>query len=180
MPDFKNIPNNPIQLDDKTHWLSRSLAVVVTIILNNEKVLIVQRGKNTTQSNKWCNPCGYLDWNESGTQCSIREVWEESGLDLGDIIENNPDSITFQSMIEPWDIVTSPDLNHNQDIALYYGICISSKKIPKVHNKNCEKGEIKEAKWIRFDELKDHEFAFNHDNRILKYLNYIKNSNNKL
>ena len=176
MPEFKNIPNEFIEKDGKQRWLSRSLAVVVTVILNGEKVLIVKRGPNMTQPDKWCNPCGYLDWNESGTQASMREIWEETGLDISDIIDSNPDSVTFQSMISPWDIVTSPELNHNQDIALYYGICFNSKEDPIVTNKNCEEGEIEEVKWVKFEELKDYEFAYNHDKRIIKYLNYIKNN----
>lgn len=178
MPNFKNTPNEFVEKDGKTRWLSRSLAVVVTVILNGEKALIVKRGPKISHPDKWCNPCGYLDWDESGTQASMREVWEESGLDIGDIIENNPDSITFQSMLEPWEIVTNPELNHNQDVALYYGICIKSKKDPKVHIKNCEEDEILEAKWVKIDELKNYEFAFNHDKRIIKYLNYIKKNEN--
>ena len=175
MNKFKNIPNSSVIVDGEEKWLSRSTAVVVTIILNNEKVLIVKRGKTISNSGKWCNPCGYLDWNESGYQCAIRECWEETGLDLKDIMENNPDCIKFQSMIYPWDIVTNPDLNHNQDIALYYGIHIHLDEEPLVSNEN-SKDEIDDVKWIGFDELKNYEFSFNHDKRILKYLKYIESN----
>lgn len=175
MSKFKNIPNQSILHNGETRWLSRSLAVVVTIILNGEKALIVKRGKNMTQSGKWCNPCGYLDWNESGTQCCYRELWEETGLDIKEMIEENPDIVIFDSMIYPWDIVTNPDLNHNQDVALYYGISIKTDSEPEVHNKNCEEGEIDEVKWINIEELNNYDFAYNHDKRILKFINYIKN-----
>ena len=175
MSKFKNIPNSSVIVDGEEKWLSRSTAVVVTIILNNEKVLIVKRGKTISNSGKWCNTCGYLDWNESGYQCAIRECWEETGLDLKDIMEDNPDCIKFQSMIYPWDIVTNPDLNHNQDIALYYGIHIHLDEEPLVSNEN-SKDEIDDVKWIGFDELKNYEFSFNHDKRILKYLKYIESN----
>jgi len=178
MPNFKNTPNEFVDKDGKTKWLSRSLAVVVTVILNGEKALIVKRGNKISHSNKWCNPCGYLDWDESGTQASFREVWEESGLDIGEIIDTNPDSISFQSMIDPWDIVTNPELNHNQDVALYYGICINSDVEPEIHNRNCEEGEILDTKWVRIEDLINFEFAFGHENRILKYIDYIKKNEN--
>jgi 8-oxo-dGTP pyrophosphatase MutT (NUDIX family) len=173
MNKFKNKPNSSVIVDGEEKWLSRSTAVVLTVILNDEKVLILKRGKIVSNSGKWCNPCGYLDWNESGYQCALRECWEETGLDLKDIIENKPDCIKFQSMIYPWDIVTNPELNHNQDIALYYGIHIHLDEEPLVHNKNAEEGEVDEVKWVTFDKLKNYEFSFNHDKRILKYLKYI-------
>lgn len=173
MPKFNNVPNELIIHNGENKWLSRSLVVVVTVILNNEKALIVKRGSNMTQPGKWCNPCGYLDWNESGTQASIREVWEETGIDLSKIIEESPEKIYYQSMFNPWDIITNPKLNHNQDVALYYGICINSEDEPEIHNKNCEEGEIDEVRWVKFDELKDYDFAFNHDKIIIKYLNHI-------
>lgn len=177
IPYFTNIPNNSIEINGELKWLSRSLAVVVTIILNDTKALVVKRGKNVFEKGKWCNPCGYLDWNESGTQCSYREVWEESGLNIKDIIENNPDAITFQSMINPWDIVTNPNINNCQDIILYYGLFLNLEKEPILNIKNCDEEEIDDAKWIEIDKLKNYEFAFNHDKRILKYLKY-KNENN--
>jgi 8-oxo-dGTP pyrophosphatase MutT (NUDIX family) len=172
MSMFKNVPNKSIIVDGDEKWLSRSTAVVVTIILNGEKVLLIKRGKNCTQSGKWCNPCGYIDWNESGTKCCIREVWEETGLDINKIIED-PDNIDFDSLIYPWDIVTNPELNHNQDIALYYGLCFSSENIPELTIDNSE-GESADVRWVNIEDLKNYEFSFNHDKRIYKYINYIK------
>lgn len=171
MSKFKNIENKNIEIDGKLHWLSRSVAVVATVLLNNEKVLIVKRGYKTTQPGKWCNPCGYLDWNESSTQASIREIWEETGLDITEITDN-PDSIIFESLIHPWDIVTNHEINDNQDIALYHGISFTSDIEPEIHNKNCEEGEIDEVKWVSINDLDKYEFAFNHDKRILKYIRY--------
>ena len=171
MPDFKNKPNDFIEKDGKTNWISRSLAVVVTIILNDKKVLLVKRGSKISESNKWCNPCGYLDWDESGTQCAFREVWEESGFDISNLIDN-PDCITFQSLLYPWDCISNPEINHTQDVALFYGVFFNSESDPILSIGNCEDGEILEAKWVKIDELHLYDFAFKHDDRIKKYLNY--------
>lgn len=35
-----------------------------------------------THPNKWCLPCGYLDWDESIHHALIREVFEEVGIDI--------------------------------------------------------------------------------------------------
>lgn len=189
---FENKPNHVIiDSDGNPHWVSRSLAVVVTIILNNKKVLLVKRGPKISSPGKWCNPCGYLDWNESATQCALREVWEETGFDLSEVLMNDgilygPDSkykpnieSDFISLSYPWDIVTNPELNHNQDIALYFGVSIKTDKDPILTNKNSEEGEIDEAKWVNISDLSKYKFSFNHDKRIMKFLKHIQDGKRK-
>lgn len=189
---FENKPNHiVVDIDGNPNWISRSMAVVVTVILNNEKVLLVKRGPKTSSSGKWCNPCGYLDWNENATQCALREVWEETGLNLSEVYTNEgitygPDSkykpeieSDFISLSHPWDIVTDPNLNHNQDIALYFGVSIKTNKEPSVTNKNCEKGEIDDVKWVDIKNINRYNFAFNHDKRIVKFLKHIESENRK-
>ncbi len=176
MSKFENKPNHIVKDDSgKAHWISRSLATVTTIILNNEKVLLVKRGSKISSPNKWCNPCGYLDWNESATQCAMREVFEETGLDITEISEEN---IEFNMMKYPYDIVTNPTLNYNQDVALYFGLSITSAEDPIITNKYCEEGETDDVRWVNIKDLGEYDFAFNHDKRIMKFINYIKDKNN--
>lgn len=164
--EFKNKPNHVIKgPDGKNHWISRSLAVVTVVILNKEKVLLVKRGKKQTASGKWCNPCGYLDWDESATQCVHRELWEETGLSLNRL------KIDFYAIDSPWDIVTEPTLNRNQDIALYYGVSIIG-DTPIVTNK-FSNDEIDDVKWVNLNEISQFEIAFKHDKRIEKFINFM-------
>lgn len=174
MPNFDNKPNHVV-IDEhgNSHWISRSMAVVVTIILNDEKVLLVKRGPKISSPGKWCNPCGYLDWNESATQCVLREVWEETGLDLTELI--NTDKIKINLLNYPWDLVTNPSLNHNQDIALYFGVTLEMDEEPILTNEYCEEGETEDVKWVALKSLHGYEFAFNHDKRIEKFLKHIEN-----
>ena len=64
---------------------------------------------------KWCNPCGYLDWNEMGYQAVNREIWEETGVDLSKLtnylVTNNDE--------QPFFVQTHPSENR-QNVALTY------------------------------------------------------------
>ena len=166
MSKFRNIPNKPIRDEEgRIHWSSRSVAVVSIIILNDEKVLLTKRGPNVTSSNKWCNPCGYLDWNETATEAVHREIWEETGLD----IENC--NIVVNHIDNPYNIITDPNLNQFEDVVLYFGAKIQSDTEPFITKDNAEKGEVLEVKWVPLEELNKYEFAFNHSLRIRQFLN---------
>lgn len=163
--DFKNRQNKMIRGESgRVHWLSRSLAVVVVVVLNNNKVLLVKRGKKVKASGKWCNPCGYLDWDENAKECAIREIWEETGLDITKC------KISKNYMDKPYEIVTEPNLNHTQDVAIHFGVYIESDVDPFVTTKNCEPGESDDVKWVNISDISQYQFAFNHDERIKKFL----------
>lgn len=53
------------------------------IVSADGHVLITQRSATMdTHPNLWCLPCGYVDWDESIHQAVIREVWEETGINV--------------------------------------------------------------------------------------------------
>lgn len=146
--------------DGKVHWISRSVVVICLIIWKN-KFLIVRRGNHVIQTGKWCLPCGYLDYNELVEECAIREIWEESGIDIR--------QYTHELKLDY--INSSPDHTRNQDIGFHYIVEMKSDELPKIDLTVVDFNETTDAKWIDLDELNNFVFAFNHDKKILKYAN---------
>ena len=165
---FKNKQNKMVRDEvGKVRWISRSMAVVVVILLNKEKVLLVKRGKKVKASGKWCVPCGYLDWNENAKECAIREIWEETGLDITKC------KISTDHLDKPYDIVTDPSMNYSQDIAIHFGANIESDVEPFITTKNAEPGESDDVKWVSLSDVSQYQMAFNHQERIKKFLEII-------
>ncbi len=172
MPEFKNKPNSSIKTSDGEIWISRSVAVVVTTLLRKDSelyALLIRRGNSVHAPDKWCMPCGYLDWNETATECAMREMWEEAGLDVSTIAWFK---VEYNGLNTTWDINTNPTLNDNQDIALHYSFVISSDEFPILSSVNAEEDEVVDLKWVKLSEFSEYNFAFGHDDRIRKFLNY--------
>ena len=62
------------------HWDNPTPAVAVVVPIN-DGVLLVQRGIEPHKG-KWCLPCGFLNPKEDPATAAIREVKEETGVDL--------------------------------------------------------------------------------------------------
>lgn len=54
-------------------------AVAVIIIQDNEVLLVLRKG---SYAGMWCIPCGFVEWSEDVRDAAIREVKEETGLDV--------------------------------------------------------------------------------------------------
>lgn len=158
---FNNRPNMYIKGEDfKGYWISRSVVAIVHITWNS-KVLIVRRGKSVIQSGKYCLPCGYLDFDETIEHCVIREVYEETGIDIRNY------GVTEDKLIPKY-IITDPTYTKNQDIAFNYSINIESDVEPQVNLDLIDLDETTDARWIDLSELSNYEFAFGHDIKIIK------------
>ncbi len=51
------------------------------IIIEDGKILLVKRA-HPPAIGDWCIPAGYMEWNEHPTETAIRELKEETGLDI--------------------------------------------------------------------------------------------------
>ena len=159
---FKNKPNKLVKDDTgKGHWISRS-AVVICLVVWKSKFLIVNRGKSVIQTGKWCLPCGYLDYDETIVECAVREIYEESGLDIRNYVNIKN--------LNPAYIDTEPTVTRNQDLCFHYIIEINSEKEPPIDMSVVDTDETTNAIWMDISELTNYRFAFNHDKKILKYV----------
>ena len=180
---FNNKPNECTKTEDgRTIWLGRSVAVAAEILLFDEEsygrcwnplVLIVKRGPASLgEPGKWCFPCGYLDWNESGRDAAIRESFEEGGVDVS---SNNYDITSFKNRVfqpetnMPWYVDSSPR-HHRQNVTLHFGFVrklLDEDAIPEVSSSYSEAGEISDIKWVRSNSIINHgneyDMAFDHD-----------------
>ena len=53
---------------------------VAVIVLREGKLLLVKR--RGSYDRMWCIPCGHVEWDEDIRSCAIRELKEETGLDV--------------------------------------------------------------------------------------------------
>lgn len=51
------------------------------IIVRDDSVLLVKRA-HPPRIGWWCLPAGYMEWHESPRQCAVRELKEETSLDV--------------------------------------------------------------------------------------------------
>jgi ADP-ribose pyrophosphatase YjhB (NUDIX family) len=66
---------------DKKHYLNPTVGVAV-ILLVNDRLLLVKRGKGISYEDKWCIPCGHVEWGEDVREAGQREFLEETGLEI--------------------------------------------------------------------------------------------------
>jgi 8-oxo-dGTP pyrophosphatase MutT (NUDIX family) len=182
MKKFKNKPNELITTTDgRKLYHSRSVAVTgcIGILKDLEFYFVIEKRGNAPgldSPGKWCIPCGYLDWNESGSDAIRREAWEEVGIDMHSLDAKHLALEEAEYMDQPWMIKTEPDENR-QNVSLRYGrvyIFKKYQKLPKLKaNNDCEPNEVADAKWVKLDELNNYQFAFNHKQVLKDFLTLI-------
>jgi ADP-ribose pyrophosphatase YjhB (NUDIX family) len=182
-PTFTNVPNELVTTTDgRQVYLSRSVAVTLVLVHMDTngffKIAIEKRGNKPGLDKQgfWCLPCGYLDFNETGTQAVKREVWEEIGIDLETL---SLFSITNSrvSLVQPYWVKTDPKENR-QNVVLHYGLVFVKMEPPTlIPNNYCEPNEVADAVWASYSDilLDKYEFAFDHKKIIQDFWTmYIK------
>lgn len=159
-------------------WFSRSVATVTFIFRKKEnkmQVLLQKRGKGCPDNvGKWCTSCGYLEFNITLEENTVKEALEECGFEL------KTDKLKMVG------INSDPSENH-QNVSIHY-IYIADEKEDFDLSKAIggEKDEVETVEWfdigtfdkdnsLRVDVYKIYErdFAFNHDRMMIKYLSDI-------
>lgn len=172
--EFNNKENKCYIVDGREIWHSRSVAVVGMVIMLHEGEMYVLLGKRgealPNEVGKWCMPCGYLDWNETTEEAVVREIWEETGLNVEKAI--NDYKVISNNMHYPWRINSSPD-TPLQNVSLHYAVVLSTDidvyedkpRLPEItfENNTNHPNEVDEVKWVKISDLHDYDMAFNHD-----------------
>lgn len=152
---FSNRPNQAV-------YLSRHVAVMVVPVFDVNNTLYVplgQRSSKVSDSGKWCLPCGYLDWDESGQDAATREAYEELGLDLRGLLSD-----------QPWYVQSNPSKDARQNVTLRFG-CVSV--VDRLPNLLIDNAEVISADWKTVAEaIASPNLAFNHAQIIEDYLTY--------
>lgn len=188
-PKFNNKPNQHVvyRYDDglgtKIHqdfWISRAVAVVGIIIAFYEGeyyILIIKRSNNMLdEKNKYCAPCGYLDFEESCHEAVTREIYEETSLYLSDIKK----FLVFDNDKQPYFINDDPKKDKRQNVSFVYVMYYEFEnntfpiEIEKFHN-----NETAQVKWMKISEFYNNnlDWAFNHNQRIETAIQFLKKNN---
>ena len=153
-------------------WLSRSVAVVATIsvLFRGELyILINKRGTGTPDfQGLWNLPCGYLDYDETTGEAAVREVWEECGVNVTEINSMH----IFNYMDKPWDTNSKP-VENRQNVSFAHGFLGHVDKLPDTSLENNEPDEVEKVLWIKLKDYKQYDYAFNHNERIEKFINRL-------
>lgn len=153
--------NFPVKVDGKEYWISRSVAVGVTVfatVNGHDCVLANKRGPGLPNHvGQWNVVSGYLDFDETLEQAARREVFEETGVTLTD-----------KNVLELFKVEDDPS-RENQVILFRYATFYHGDK-DVLTNKNCEPGEVDEVKWIPIKELDNYEWTSENHKKMIKVM----------
>ena len=156
--DFKKDKSGNFFISDElmnfSHYEKSCGAIVFKEIDNECKILLI--GFMHDNELRWGFPKGHVENNETEIETAVREIKEETGLDVK-IIPEFRSSTHFS--IKPQTI----------NEAVYYCAKASSDKtIPQI-------GEVEKIKWFNFKEAHDH-LTYDCDKKILiNFIEYFKN-----
>lgn len=162
--------NFPVIVDGKEYWISRSVAVAVTVFSFIGKefcVLANKRGKGLPNHvGEWNVVSGYIDYDETLEQACVREVFEETGVNLKG------------KELHRMDIEDEPS-RENQVILFRYVCFIWDKGNDfSPTNKYSEPDEVDDVKWIPLKEVDNYTWTSEkHKERIKEYADFVLRCN---
>jgi len=159
--------NTPVELDGKTHWISRSVAVGVCVFGNDQRgnlcLLANKRGDGCEfMKGLWNIPGGFIDYDETVEEAACRECKEETGVII------NPEELIMTSLN------SDPKKSSRQIVAIEFA-CAVDKPVEEIEltDKYSEPNEVAEIKWIPITEIRNYKWTRNQ-------LEYIQTAIQKL
>ena len=166
--------NFPVIVDGKEHWISRSVAVAVSIytFIDGKLCILANKrgtglpGQNFSNPGKWNVVSGFIDYDETLKEACIREVHEETGVDIS--------NVELKLML----IDDSPKRSGQVILFRYIGFYYNPQNKITLTNKYAEPKEVDDVKFIPIDELDNYDWTSeNHKEKIKEYGNYILYNN---
>jgi len=172
---FPSTPNRCIQHQGKEIWISRSVTVLPVLFFISKGTQYVPLGLRGTDLpegvGQWGLPGGYLDYDETTTGAVYREVWEELGLDLPQLVQD----FRFEGNLEhPYEVYSEP--LRRQNVTLKYALMfhLETAALPQL-DPQVSAGEVVEARWFPVAKALKMSLAFNHHEVMQDCLtNYYK------
>jgi ADP-ribose pyrophosphatase YjhB (NUDIX family) len=158
--------NKCYNTEDGPIYFSRSVAVVGIVVIVTEEdayVLLTKRADSMEDSpGRWCLPCGYLDWDETLLEGTIREVLEETTLNLTELARP-----TFTDIIK----IADSTENSKQNVSISRLFCYTYDKLPEINTTS----EVSEVEWCILDPLvlEKKNLVFNHFALIEKSVEFL-------
>lgn len=159
---FKSTPNRCVDVDGAETWISRSVTVLPVLFFVSKGIKYVPLGLRGTDLPEgvglWGLPGGYLDYDETATQAVYREVWEELGLDIPQLVK---DSRFEGNLDHPYEVYSMP--LRRQNVTLKYALMfhLGEAELPQL-NPQVSQGEVVEARWFEAKTALTMPLAFNH------------------
>ena len=123
-------------IDTSREYPKSPIAGVAAIIFSENSVLLVRRGKDPSRGS-WGLPGGAVELGETTKEAVIREVMEETGLEI--------EPIKFITVFD------SISRDKNDRVRYHYVLCEYLCRLLGGHLQ--ASSDVQEAMWIRLDEL---------------------------
>lgn len=160
--------NFEFEHEGKKLWYSRSLACSLIILRidqsgkKDSELLITKRGSGCEfGAGLWCIPGGFIDFDEDAKQCTVRETFEETGIDISEYIDK----------IEIKMLDSSPNKTR-QSMCAYHMLIIDRHKTKdwKFSTENSEPNEVSNIKWIKIKDIDNYKWLSNQREYLKKLL----------
>jgi len=115
----------------------RPESVLVVVYTRSGEVLMLRR---CSPPDFWQSVTGSLKWGESPRLAAARELYEETGLQVGSALEDCRYSVKFP-IIEPWRTRYAPGVRENREH--WFRLCLPARRQIRLH-----RGEHTEYRWL--------------------------------
>ncbi|MFH0832737.1 MAG: NUDIX domain-containing protein [Candidatus Aenigmatarchaeota archaeon] len=135
--------------------------VATVYVIHDNKVLLTFHKK----IKKWLPPGGHIDENELPDEAALREVKEETGLDVEIISDKEPRLSNIATPLHRPEFVQMEDVDGHQHIDLLY------LAVPKTHDLKIS-SESEDVRWFSLHEMKENvpSEIRHHANKMIKKL----------